>query len=171
MAEEMFNIGRIVNTHGVRGEVKVLQISDFAERFKVGNKVYLKDGDQKQLEFKIATHRMHKGFHLLKFEGYTNINEVEKYKTMYLTIKKEQLTALKKDEYYYYEIIGCDVYLTTGERIGVIKEVLSPGANDVWVISREKAKDLLIPYIEQIVKEVNIDEKRVVIDPMEGLLD
>lgn len=170
MEIKMFNIGKIVNTHGIRGEVKVLRITDFEERFEVGKKVYIKDGAN-HIPFIISTHREHKGFDLITFEGLSNINDVEKYKGEYIQIREEQLTDLDEDEFYYYEIIGCEVYTTSGEFLGKVKEILAPGANDVWVVERKGMKDALIPYIEQVVKEINITDQKIVIEPMEGLLE
>ncbi|WP_042223791.1 ribosome maturation factor RimM [Oceanobacillus manasiensis] len=171
MNHEMYNIGKIVNTHGIRGEVKVVRISDFEERFAVGNQVFVVKDKAEPVALTIAAHRIHKGFDLLQFEDYANINDVEHFKGSYLKISEEQLTELDSDEYYYHEIIGCDVVTASGESLGVIKEILSPGANDVWVVKRPKEKDLLIPYIDDVVKEVSIQDKKVVIEPMEGLLD
>ncbi|SHF51021.1 ribosome maturation factor RimM [Ornithinibacillus halophilus] len=171
MSKKMFNIGKIINTHGIRGDVKVLRISDFDERFEIGSVVYLVKDNEKPLPLTIDGHRIHKGFDLVHFKGYDNINDVEHYKGSHLKILEDQLTELEEDEYYYHEIIGCDVFLWNGEKLGVIKEILSPGANDVWVVKPSKGKDILIPYIEEVVKEVNVEEKRITVEPMEGLLD
>ncbi|WP_099158072.1 ribosome maturation factor RimM [Virgibacillus ndiopensis] len=171
MSEKMFNVGKIVNTHGIRGEVKVHRISDFDERFAIGETLYLVKDNEKPLQLEIKSHRIHKGFDLISFEGLDNINDVEHFKGSELKISEEQLTDLDEDEYYYHEIIGCDVFTTNEEKLGTIKEILSPGANDVWVVKQIKGKDLLVPYIEEIVKEIDVDSQRVVIDPMEGLLD
>ncbi|WP_047981292.1 ribosome maturation factor RimM [Ornithinibacillus contaminans] len=171
MNEKLFTVGKIINTHGIRGEVKVLRISDFEERFSLGNRLLLVKDDQVVKELTISAHRIHKGFDLLRFEGYESINDVEPMKESYLKITESQLTELDEDEFYYHEIIGCEVVTTTGASIGIIKEILSPGANDVWVIKQPKGKDVLIPYIEDVVLEVDIPNKHVVIEPMEGLLD
>ncbi|WP_077326151.1 ribosome maturation factor RimM [Virgibacillus siamensis] len=171
MTEKMFNAGKIINTHGVKGEVKVLRITDFEERFMPGNHLYLEQDGEQLLKLEIASHRIHKGYDLICFKGYDNINYVEHFKGCYLKITEEQLTELDANEFYYHEIIGCTVFTRAGEKIGVIREILSPGANDVWVVKKEKGKDVLVPYIEDVVKHVDIEAKKVVIQPMEGLLD
>ncbi|MBP1949101.1 ribosome maturation factor RimM [Virgibacillus litoralis] len=171
MTEKMLNVGKIINTHGIRGEVKVLRISDFDDRFEVGGTLFLVKENEAPIELEITSHRIHKGFDLLQFKGIDNIGDVEHYKGAFLKITEGQLTDLEEDEYYYHEIIGCDVYMHSGEKIGVIKEILSPGANDVWVMKQEKGKDVLIPYIEEVVKQVDVAANKVIIDPMEGLLD
>lgn len=171
MMEKMFNVGKVVNTHGIRGEVKVLRISDFEERFTVGEQLYLVKENEQPIQLIIDGHRINKGFDLIHFKGYDNINDVEHYKGSYLKIMESQLTDLAENEFYYYEIIGCEVYTNNAEKLGEISEVLSPGANDVWVVKRPKGKDLLIPYIKDVVMDVDIAAKKVVIEPMEGLLD
>ncbi|MDQ0245659.1 16S rRNA processing protein RimM [Bacillus fengqiuensis] len=171
--EKWFNVGKIVNTHGVRGEVRVISKTDFAEeRYTPGNKLYIfKERDTEPLEVTVASHRQHKSFDLLTFEGYHNINEVEQFKDSLIKIPESQLEELEEGEFYYHEIIGCSVATEEGEEVGKIKEILSPGANDVWVIQRKSGKDLLIPYIEEVVKEIDIENKQVKIRVMEGLLD
>lgn len=171
MNEKMFNVGKIVNTHGIRGEVKVLRISDFEERFSVGKILYLVRDGEHPIELTIDGHRVHKNFDLIYFKGYNNINDVEHLKGSLLKISENQLTDLDEDEYYYHEIIGCEVFTDSEKKLGTIKEVLSPGANDVWVVKQEKGKDILIPYINDVVKEIDIVTKKVIIEPIEGLLD
>ncbi len=166
-----FNVGKIVNTHGIKGEVKVVRITDFEDRFKVGNILYLfLKHSQEPIKLTVKQHRKHKQFDMLLFEGYTSINHVEHFKEGMLKVHKDNQTALDDGSYYYHEIIGCHVYTVTDEYIGEINEILSPGANDVWVIKKEGEKDLLIPYITPVVKEVDILEKKIIIQPMEGLL-
>jgi 16S rRNA processing protein RimM len=170
--EKYFNVGKIVNTHGINGEVRVISRTDFAdERYTPGRKIYLfMAGSSDPVELVITTHRMHKLFHLLTFEGYENVNDVEKMKGSILKIHESQQTELEEDEYYFHEIIGCIIFTTKGEEIGEIKEILTPGANDVWVVEGRTGKDILIPYIEQVVKKVDVKEKIILIEPMDGLL-
>lgn len=170
--EKWFNVGKIVNTHGIRGEVRVISRTDFAEdRYQVGNTLHLFRENKEPIELKIASHRIHKNFNLLTFEGYHNVNDVEPFRDGILKITESQLTDLDEGEFYFHEIIGCTVYTDQGEEVGTIHEILTPGANDVWVVKDSRGKDVLIPYIEQIVKEVDIEAQKVIITPMEGLLD
>ncbi|WP_053219690.1 ribosome maturation factor RimM [Virgibacillus senegalensis] len=171
MSEEMFNVGKIVNTHGIKGEVKVLRITDFDERFEIGSRLYWSDGKNSLTALTVDGHRRHKNFDLLHFSGYDSLNDAEPLKNGMLQVKAEQLEPLEEGEFYYHEVIGCEVYTEGGDYLGKIKEILSPGANDVWVVSRKGKKDLLIPYIEEIVKTIDVEQKRVTIEPMEGLLD
>ncbi|MED3688881.1 ribosome maturation factor RimM [Peribacillus butanolivorans] len=171
--ENWFNVGKIVNTHGLLGEVRVISSTDFPEkRYKVGNTLYLfRETEKKPLPLIIRSHRNHKNFNLLTFENYYNVGQVEAFRNGVLKIKEAQLGKLDEGEFYFHEIIGCSVFTDEGVEIGEIIEVLTPGANDVWVIKKAGSKDILIPYIDQIVKEVDISAKKVIITPMEGLLD
>ena len=173
MAEKWFNVGKIVNTHGIRGEVRVISRTDFAdERYKVGNSLFLFQGSNTTpLELKITSHRKHKNFDMLTFEGYYNVNQVESFKEGVLKVPESYLSALDENEYYFHEIIGCKVITDAGEELGTIREILTPGANDVWVIKGKKGKDILIPYIDDVVSEINVADKMITITPMEGLLE
>lgn len=170
--EKWFNVGKIVNTHGIKGEVRVISKTDFAEqRYKKGNSLFLfLQGEATPVELKVKTHRIHKNFDLLSFEGYENINQVEKFRDGILKVPESQLEKLPIGEYYFHEIIGCTVYADDGSEIGKVKEILTPGANDVWVVKGMGGKEQLIPYIEDIVKEIDVSEKKIVITPIEGLL-
>ncbi|MEB3749543.1 ribosome maturation factor RimM [Geobacillus sp. FSL W8-0032] len=170
--ERWFNVGKIVNTHGIRGEVRVISRTDFPEkRYKKGNKLYIfRERDNEPIEVTVKSHRVHKSFDLLSFEGYDSINEVEPFKGAMLKVPESQLGELDEGEYYFHEIIGCTVVTEGGETIGAVTEILTPGANDVWVVRREDGSDVLIPYIEEVVIHVDPEQKTIVIRPMEGLL-
>jgi 16S rRNA processing protein RimM len=170
--EKWFNVGKIVNTQGLKGEVRVISKTDFPEkRFKKGNHLYLfMPSSQNPIELTVKSHRTHKTFDILTFEGYEDINQVEKLREGILKVPETQLSELPEDEFYFHEIIDCVVMTTAGEEIGKIKEILTPGANDVWVIKGKNGKEILIPYIEDVVKKVDVKAKTIIIEPMEGLL-
>ncbi|RJE86725.1 ribosome maturation factor RimM [Paenibacillus sp. 1011MAR3C5] len=174
MNGKWYTVGKIVNTHGIRGDVKVLPQTDFAEeRFAPGNKLLMvneENGDSR--EVKITSSREQKNVYLLKLDGFNNINEVEKYKGWLLKISESEQGELEEGQYYYHQIIGCAVGTEDGEELGVISEILSPGANDVWVVERPKSKgkQLLLPVIDEVVLDVNVTDKRVTVRLMEGLV-
>jgi len=105
------------------------------------------------------------------FEGITNINEIEKYKTDDIYVASDERQELEDDEYYYDEIIDSRVVDLTGNVIGIVSEIMTTGANDVWVVKREGQPDALIPMIDDVVKSVDVDNKLITIDALEGLLD
>ncbi|HJF19947.1 MAG TPA: ribosome maturation factor RimM [Enterococcus columbae] len=169
---EFYNVGKIVNTHGIRGEVRVISQTDFPdERYQVGNQLTLFRAKHEPLTLTITSHRKHKNFDLLTFEGYTNVNDVEAFRDGILKVAAEDLSELAENEYYYHEIIGLNVIDEKGQTLGKIAEILSPGANDVWVVKRSGKKDLLLPYIEPVVKQIDLENGCVHIELLEGLLD
>lgn len=169
---EWFTVGKIVNTHGIDGEVRVISETDFPEeRFSENEKLYVGFdlNTQPEIVF-VESHRKHKQFDLVRFKHFNNINDVKRFKGTNIYIRKDQLHELDEGAFYYHEIMGCDVYTEEGAHLGKIKEVLSPGANDVWVV-KTKGKDLLLPYIEPVVKKVDINNKKVIVHLLDGLMD
>lgn len=170
---DWFRVGKITKPHGLNGEVRVISMTDFPdERFSKGNKLYLDQGNQEEpLPLVIAARRKHKQFELLRFKGYDHISHVEKWKGAVLKVPGDQLADLDEDEYYYHDIIGCQVVTEEGEQLGKIREILSTGANDIWIVKGTRPKEILIPYIEDVVKKVDVENKIVTIHVMEGLLE
>ena len=167
---EYFDVGKVVNTHGLKGEVRVISITNTPDaRYSVGAHLtwFGKDGSKEELT--VRSHRVHKSFDLLTFDDYFNISQVEKFVGGMLRVSEEYLLDLPENTFYLHAIVGCKVIEESGEEVGRVKEVLSPGANDVWVIQRQNKKDLLIPYIESVVLNVDVEEKIVTIHMMEGL--
>ena len=167
-----FNVGKIVNTQGLQGEMRVLSVTDFAEeRFKKGNILALFDKkDQFVMDVEIASHRKVKNFDIIKFKGMYHINDIEKYRDFSLKVAEEDLTDLEDGEFYYHEIIGLEVY-ENDVLLGTRKEILQPGANDVWVVKRKGKRDLLLPYIPPVVLGIDIEQGRVDVEIPEGLDD
>lgn len=169
---EYLNVGKIVNTHGVMGEVRVISTTDFPEiRYQVGNTLYLFQDKKKPIKLTITSHRKHKNFDLLMFEGYININHAESLRGGELKVIEDDLEDLAENEYYYYEIVGLKVLDQEGAELGVISEILDTGANDVWVVKRKGQRDALLPYIESVIKEIDLENGVVHADIPEGLLD
>ena len=105
----------------------------------------------------------------VKFEGLDNINDVQTFRDCYLSVTEEQQSDLEDGEYYYHQIIGLDVVTDDGRELGKIKEIMSPGANDVWVVERSGKQDLLLPVIKDVIKDVDLDKHLVTVELMEGL--
>lgn len=166
-----YNVGKLVNTHGLKGEVRIISITDFAnERYQKGQTLALLKDGQWLKDVVVGSHRKHKNFDIITFENHPSINDVEKYKGCMLVIDEQYLTDLEEDTYYYHEIIGLEVFVGD-EFVGKVKEILELGSNDVWVVQRQKQKDALIPFINDVVLSVDIENKRVQVAPVEGLLD
>ena len=165
-------VGKIVNTHSLKGEVKVISSTDFEEeRFKKGSKLLITRGNQLIREVVVQSYRNHKNFLLVKFEGIDSVEEAEKLKNLQIKIDSDEVGELEENEFYFHQIIGCEVFDENDKNLGEIIDILTPGANDIWVIKGENGKEILIPYIEDVVKQIDITNKKVNIEVMEGLID
>lgn len=165
-------VGKIVNTHSLKGEVKVISSTDFEEqRFEKGTELLITRGNQVVKEVTVESYRIHKNNLLVKFVGIDSIVEAEKLKNLQIKIDSENIGELEENEYYFHEIIGCEVFDENGKSLGEISEILTPGANDVWVIKSQNGKEILIPYIEDVVKKIDVENKKIDIEVMEGLID
>lgn len=160
--------------HGLRGEMKVLSRTDFDElRFRPKSRLYIRaDGQTPIQEVTVKTARRHHQFWLVTFDGLSSIHDVERWKGMELCVHRAQLPALPADRYYLHELTGMSVYLDDGRYAGELTEVLSPGANDVYVVQGPLlAKDLLIPAIPDCILNVDKDGRRMTIHLLPGLMD
>lgn len=167
---DFYKVGTMVNTHGIRGEMRVIATTDFPEeRFQKGKQLFIDNNEKTPVE--IATVRPHKQFILVSFKDMQNINNVEKYKGMDLLVADADLQTLEEGEFYYKDIIGAEVVTEDGLSIGNVKEIFETGANDVWVVKRQGKDDLLLPMIEDVIKEVDVDNQKITIDLLEGLAD
>ena len=168
--EDRFQVGVITSTHGVRGEVKVYPTTDDARRFKRLKEVILDTGKE-QLPLEIESVKFFKQFVILKFKGIDNINDVEKYRQKSLYVARKNAVRLSKDEYFIADLMGLRVENEDGESIGVLKDVMETGANDVYVIDMNDGRELLLPAIKQCVLKVDVEAGYVQIHILEGLLD
>lgn len=163
-------VGKIVNTHGIRGEVRVQSSTDSPEeRYAKGSQLVVKLSNTEYVTVTVKSHRVHKSFDLLTFEEYSNINDVEHFKTHYLMIDEDLLPELDDNEFYADHLIGSDVLDEAGELIGKLTDILFLPANDVWVVKRQGKKDLLLPNIKSVIKDVNLDDKKITVHVLEGL--
>lgn len=167
--EQIFQVGIITSTHGVRGEVKVLPTTDDASRFQKGVSVLLDTGREKK-EMKIEGVKFFKQYAILKFQGFDNINDIEMYKGKKLFVTREHAVKLGKDEYFIADLIGCSVMDEKQEEIGTLKDVMPTGANDVYVIEMKSGQELLLPAIKDCILDVDVEHGQVKVHVMEGLL-
>ncbi len=167
-------IARIVNTFGIQGDIKVIAETDFPEeRFEPGSELSIIRNGVEEAKVTIKQARQQKGTYIISLEEFNNINQVEGFKGAWLAILEEEQQDLPEGEFYHHQIIGLEVHTTEGKYLGKIKEILPLGPNDVWVIKRHEPhlKDALIPYIDDVVKEVDLANQSVQIQLMEGLID
>ncbi|MCF2680472.1 16S rRNA processing protein RimM [Faecalicatena contorta] len=167
--EKLLQVGVITQTHGVRGEVKVFPTTDDPARFKKLKQVVLDTGKE-TLPLEVESVKFFKQFVILKFKGYDNINDVEKYKRCPLLVDRENAVPLGEDEYYIADMIGMEVVAEDDEIFGTLKDVIETGANDVYVIDSEKHGEVLVPAIRECILDVDIESHRMKIHLMAGLI-
>lgn len=171
--EDLYQVGSITQTHGIRGEVKVFPLTDDISRFKNMKNLLLDGGKDGYISLEVENARPQKNLVILKFKGIDNINDIEKYKGQGLYVTKENRVELKVDEYFIADLIGCEVYVDTDsdKKFGTISDVMETGANDVYEITLENGKTVLVPAIKECILNVDIESGRVDIHLLEGLMD
>ena len=162
-------IGRVANTHGVRGGIKVFPTTDDPARFEKLKKVILEDTKGRDAEYKITNVKYAGKFVVLQLEGIDDMNEALLLKQSIVKISKKQALPLEEDEFYVGDLLGLDVY-EEGTMIGVIKDVIFTGSNEVYVIDMTDGRELLLPAIKDCVLKVSLKKKRMDVHVMEGLL-
>lgn len=166
----LLEVGKIVNTHGLRGEVKAVPWTDYPEVFEDIEYVYYKTkGGYERLDIKGIKYQ--KGNIILRFAQITDINEAEKYKNQVLYAERDMLGELPEGTYYIADLIGLGVITDDGREIGKITDVTNTGASDIYEIKREGKKNLLLPAIPDVVLGVDLDNKKVTVHMMDGLED
>lgn len=159
-------IARITSPRGTQGEVRAEILTDFPKRFALLKQVYLGDSFT---PYKVQRARLHKGMVLLKLEGCDGTGAAEKLRGQQVQVPVEEAVPLPDGHYYWYQIIGLEVWTTQQRFLGSIKEVLRTGSNDVYVVAGE-GRDFLIPAIQEVVKTIDLEHGRMVIEPMEDML-
>ena len=170
--EDLYQVGAITQTHGIKGEVKVFPLTDDISRFKNMKNLLLDAGKEGYKTLEVESVRQQKNIVILKFKGIDNINDIEKYKGRGLYVTKENRVSLKKDEYFIADLIGVKVYLDTDKDtvFGTITDVLQTGANDVYEIEMTDGKNVLVPAIKDCILNVDVENDRVEIHLLDGLL-
>lgn len=168
--EELFRVGVISNTHGIRGEVKVYPTTDNVRRFDDLKEVILDTGKE-QLILHVTSVKYFKNMVILKFKEFDNINDIIPYKGMNLLVTRENAIPLEEGEYYIADIIGSKVITDEDKILGTLTDVLQTGANDVYVVKTKDGKEVLLPSIEECILDRDIENKIVKVHIMKGLLD
>ncbi len=159
-------VGEILKPWGFRGEVKVKVLTDFPKRLNKYKTVYV--GPEARA-VQVERARLHSGFALFKFEGYDSEESVAKLRGQTIQVSVEDVVPLKKGQYYHHQIVGLDVVTSAGEHLGAVEEILETGANDVYLVRRADGRELLLPAIETVVEQVDLENKRLVVNLLPGL--
>ena len=168
--EQFLRVGVISSTHGIRGEVKVYPTTDDPERFLDLDEVILDTGREHKI-LEIEGVKFFKNQVILKFKGYDNINDIEKYLKKDLLVDREHAVELGENENFIADLIDMEVVTDEGKILGTLTDVIETGANDVYAVKTPEGKEILLPAIRDCILDVNVDEKRMTVHVMEGLLD
>lgn len=158
--EQFLTVGKIINTHGIRGELKVKPTTDDVNRFKSLKEAYI---DEKEIV--ISGCKFQPGKVILKIEGIESIEEAERLKNKLIKVKREKAVQLPEDTYFAVDIIGCEVYEETGNKLGTVDDIIYTGSNDVYWVKGEN--EVLIPALKDIVLEIDINNKKIIIKPLD----
>ena len=167
--EEYFEIGQIVNTSGLKGILKIKPFTDDIKKFSNLKTIYIKTKSG-LTEFKIEQVRYVKNMVMLKLTGIDTVEEAEKYRNLYIKILRDQEEELEEGSYYVVDILGCKVNTDTNQELGKVVDVFQTGSNDVYVVKDEQGKQILLPAIKQVIKNVDIKNKIITVHLLEGLV-
>ncbi len=163
-------VGKVLSTHGRRGEVKVKPLTDHTQRFSLLERAYLKLERGELIEARIEEVRYHKNFVLIKFESFNDINEALKLKDALIMIERKEVLKLPEDHYYIFDILGLKVYAEDGTYLGIIRGVMGTGSNDVYEVQKE-GDSWLLPAIKEVIKKIDIERGEMIIHPLAGLFE
>ena len=169
MNKEFIIIGKVVSTQGNKGEVKVLSLTDSIGRFKNLDNIFLRNKNS-QTTLTVEKIRIKKDTIILKLKDIKNIEEAKMIVGSFLEVERKNAVKLPKDAYFIFEIIGLEVYDENDIFLGKIENVISTGSNDVYIVKGENKKELFIPAIREVVKNVNLEKKRITINMVDGLI-
>ena len=167
--QKRLEVGQIVNTFGIKGEVKVMPFTDDINRFDYLEKVYVKSKKDEKL-YKVENARYHKNMVLLKLEGIENPEQAEMLRNAFLEIDREDAIPLEEGTYFIADLIGLEVYTDEGKLLGKVEDIYNAGANDIYVVKDELGKQVLLPGIDEVIKEVDLDKSKIIVHLIPGLI-
>ena len=166
---QYLEIGQIVNTFGIKGMVKIVPFTDNIERFDELKKVYIVNKKSRK-EYEVEEVKYHKNMVLMKFKGIEKVEDAENLRNCYLEIDRKDAKQLEEDTYYIVDLIGLDVYTDEGKNLGKLDDVFNTGSNDIYVVKDELGKQILLPAIKEVIKNVDLENKKITVHLLEGLV-
>lgn len=167
---KLITVGKVVGTHGIKGTIKILSMTDFPERLRERKRlVFYDDLDNVVFEGELESLGMEGTILLVKLKGCETRDMAERLIGSFIKVKEEELPPLGEGEFYFHQIIGLKVYTHEGRYLGKVVDILKTGANDVFCVKGKK--EFMIPALKSLVKEVDLKRGIIIIEPMEGLLE
>ncbi|MCI8587631.1 MAG: 16S rRNA processing protein RimM [Clostridia bacterium] len=167
--QKNLEIGQIVNTFGIKGYVKVVPYVDNIERYNELKKVYVKSKKETK-EYEIEEVKYQKNMVLLKLKGIDKVEEAEKLRNSFLEVDRENAIKLEEGEYFIADLIGMSVITDEGKVLGKLDDIYNRGSSDIYVVKDELGKQILLPAIEEVINEINIEDGKIIIHIIEGLI-
>lgn len=167
--DKYFEIGQIVNTFGVKGFVKVKPFTDYLERFEELESV-LVIKNKNMIEMKIEEVKYQKNMVLAKFKGIETVEDAEKLRNSYVKIDRKDAIKLEEGQYFIADLLGLDVLLDTGEKLGVLDDIFNNGSTDIYVVKNELGKQFLLPYIDEVIKNIDLENEKITVHIIDGLI-
>ena len=167
--DDFLEVGQIVNSYGIKGFFKVVPFTDDITRFDDLRYIYI-EKNKKMEKVEIEEVKYHKNLVLLKIKGIDDINDTEQYKNCYLKIDRKDAVILPEDTYFITDLMGIEVYTEEGELLGNIVDIFPTGSNDVYVVKDELGKQILLPAIGEVIKDVNVETKKMIVKLIPGLI-
>lgn len=168
--EKYLEIGQIVNTFGIKGQVKVVPFTDDITRFDELKEIYIEKKNELKL-FQIEQVNYKKNMVILKLKGIETVEEAEKLRNCYLKIDRKDAKKLPKDTYFIVDLLGLDVYTDEGKLLGKVDDIYNAGSSDIYVVKDELGKQILLPAIKDVLKEVDLENKKIIVHLIKGLVD
>lgn len=170
MDNNLLIIGKVLKPHGVEGKLKVLNYTDSPDVFHYADQLYLKEGNGTMTPLHLKSVSSHKMNMILDVDEIENIERAEETRGCHILIDKAKLKKLPDGEYYQYELIGLDVISVSGKKFGKIKELISTGSNDVFIV-REGKQEHLVPALKDIIKKIDFEKRQIIIEPIDGMME
>lgn len=167
--QEMLEIGQIINTFGIKGFVKVIPFTDDIKRFDNLEKVYVKTKKEIK-EYEIEEVKYHKNMVLIKFKGINKLEEANLLREAYLKVNRKDSIPLEEDAYFIVDLIGLEVYTEEGVLLGRLEDIFNTGSNDIYVVKDELGKQVLLPAIAEVIKEISVENKKIIVHLLKGLV-
>ena len=167
--QEYFELGQIVNTFGIKGEVKVNPFTDDIEQFEKLKSILVVKNKQ-LVEMKIENVRYQKHLVILKLKNVEDMNSAEKLKGSYIKIHRKDARKLPKGKYFIADIIGSEVVTDDGQSLGKVDDIYNTGSNDIYVVKDELGKQILLPGIKDVIKEIDLENEKIIVHIIKGLI-
>ena len=163
--DKYIEIGKNINTYGIKGQLKIVPYTDNIKRFEKLKKIYINEK-----EYLIENVKYIKNIVILKLQGINTIEQAEEYRNLYMYIDRKDAIKLPKDTYFIRDLIGIEVYTNDGEKLGIIDDIFKTGSNDVYVVRNSLGKQILLPAISSVIEKIDLENKKVTVNLIKGLI-